>query len=90
MGSSFFVYSIVQYISMETIVSLIKAAETWNSVENQCLEILGEFKWINGFICENCKGQKFKVNKDFSRKCTDCKKSYSPIQTTLLIQPELD
>ncbi len=49
-----------------------------------CLRFLSSIKWKDGFICSNCGHINYcKGKKQYSRRCTRCKKEASPTAQTL-------
>ena len=52
--------------------------------EKDCLAVLSEKKWQNGFVCRKCGNTNYcKGKKPFSRRCTKCKAEESVTSNTL-------
>ena len=57
--------------------------ETFSSQAN-CLEILADAKWADGFVCRNCGNNRYCNGRSpFSRRCTRCKKDESATAHTI-------
>ena len=64
--------------------------ETYGSQE-ECLELLANAKWADGFVCRNCGNEKYCLGKSaFSRRCTRCKKEESATSHTIFHHCRLD
>lgn len=54
------------------------------SSQNECLEVLSNTKWADGFVCRNCGNENYCQGKTaFSRRCTGCKKEESATAHTI-------
>ncbi|PLX03562.1 MAG: hypothetical protein C0595_06750 [Marinilabiliales bacterium] len=52
--------------------------------DDDCLEVLAELKWSDGFICSKCGNTNYCSGKSaFSRRCTKCKKEESATANTI-------
>lgn len=52
--------------------------------DDDCLEVLAEMKWSDGFICTKCGNTNYCGGKQtFSRRCTKCKKEESATANTI-------
>jgi two-component system, sensor histidine kinase LadS len=64
--------------------------EVYNSQE-QCLELLSNAKWADGFVCFHCGNEKFCQGKNvFSRRCTRCKREESATAHTIFHHCRMD
>jgi len=64
--------------------------ETFSSRE-QCLEILAQAKWTNGFVCRSCGNERYCQGRTpFSRRCTRCKKEESASAHTIFHHCRID
>jgi len=58
-------------------------SEIFNN-SDECIEILADFKWNSGYICQKCDNEKFIENKkNYSRRCTKCGYNESPTAFTV-------
>ncbi|MFZ4547112.1 MAG: transposase [Bacteroidales bacterium] len=54
------------------------------STQDECLEILANAKWDDGYVCRSCGNSRYcKGNTPFSRRCTRCKKDESATAHTI-------
>jgi len=54
------------------------------SSQYECLEVLSNAKWADGFVCRNCGNENYCQGKTpFSRRCTRCKKEESATAHTI-------
>jgi two-component system, sensor histidine kinase LadS len=54
------------------------------SSQHECLEVLANAKWADGFVCRNCGNENYCQGKTaFSRRCTRCKKEESATAHTI-------
>jgi len=54
------------------------------SLQHECLEVLANAKWADGFVCRNCGNENYCQGKTaFSRRCTRCKKEESATAHTI-------
>ncbi len=54
------------------------------SSQDECLEVLANAKWADGFVCRNCGNENYCQGKTaFSRRCTRCKKEESATAHTI-------
>ena len=54
------------------------------SSQEECLEVLSNAKWADGFVCRNCGNENYCQGKtSFSRRCTRCKKEESATAHTI-------
>ena len=54
------------------------------SSQQQCLEVLSNAKWADGFVCRSCGNENYCRGKTlFSRRCTRCKKEESATAHTI-------
>lgn len=52
--------------------------------DDDCLELLAELKWADGFVCSKCGNTNYCSGKSaFSRRCTKCKKEESATANTI-------
>ncbi len=64
--------------------------ETFRSQED-CLELLANAKWADGFICQNCGNTRYCPGRTpFSRRCTRCKKDESATAHTIFHHCRID
>jgi hypothetical protein len=64
--------------------------ETYNSRED-CLELLANAKWADGFICRTCGNENYCQGKTaFSRRCTRCKREESATAHTIFHHCRMD
>jgi hypothetical protein len=64
--------------------------ESYNSRED-CLELLANAKWADGFICRNCGNENYCQGKTaFSRRCTRCKREESATAHTIFHHCRVD
>lgn len=55
------------------------------STEEQCLKVLADEKWKDGFVCRHCGNDNYcKGKSHHSRRCTRCKHEESAIAHTVL------
>ncbi len=54
------------------------------SSQHECLEVLSNAKWAEGFVCRSCGNENYCQGKtSFSRRCTRCKKEESATAHTI-------
>ncbi len=54
------------------------------STREECLAILANAKWAEGFVCRNCGSRNYCQGRTpFSRRCTRCKKDESAMANTI-------
>jgi hypothetical protein len=54
------------------------------STQDECLQMLADAKWADGFVCRNCGNHKYCNGRtSFSRRCTRCKKDESATANTI-------
>jgi len=64
--------------------------ESFGSQE-ECLEILANAKWADGFVCRNCGNEKYCQGRTpFSRRCTRCKRDESATANTIFHHCRID
>jgi len=64
--------------------------ETYGSQE-ECLELLANAKWADGFVCRNCGNEKYcKGKSEFARRCTRCKREESATAHTIFHHCRMD
>lgn len=58
-------------------------SETFSS-QDECLKVLADAKWADGFVCRNCGNDRYCNGRTpFSRRCTRCKKDESATAHTI-------
>jgi hypothetical protein len=66
------------------ISSVLKSFKKLYPDEEDCLALLSEKKWHDGFVCRKCGNTNYcKGKKPFSRRCTKCKTEESVTSNTL-------
>ena len=64
--------------------------ETFSSQE-ECLKLLANAKWADGFVCRNCGNERYCQGRNsFSRRCTRCKKEESATAHTIFHHCRID
>lgn len=59
--------------------------------QDQCLSILANAKWANGFVCRHCGNERYCQGRTlFSRRCTRCKRDESATAHTLFHHCRMD
>jgi hypothetical protein len=61
------------------------------SSSEQCLSLLAEWKWKDGFVCRKCGGENYGKGKTlYARRCTRCKTEESVTAHTIFHHCRLD
>jgi two-component system, sensor histidine kinase LadS len=61
------------------------------STQEECLQVLANAKWADGFVCRNCGNEKYcQGHTLFSRRCTRCKKDESATAHTIFHHCRMD